>query len=166
MKEWIRRNSPPGMSLQSEKNVFVFGMCLATLYSLGFVLSYIKAYEDLFLKSRYQWVLRENALMPYYVELVQPVLSGFLVLAICMLLFSIYRYSFFYQGSKSIYMMRRLPQRSELFKMCLCVPCAAAAVCVLAAMVLFFVYFGIYMIFTPVACMQSGQWAQIWRNVL
>ena len=43
----------------------------------------------------------------------------FALVLIFALLMAIYRYFYHYQHSKSIYLMKRLPKRSELYKLCL-----------------------------------------------
>ena len=58
-----------------------------------------------------------------------------------------------YQGGRSIYTMRRLPHRGELWRRCLAVPAATALTALAAAAVLTAVYFGIYLIFTPAVCL-------------
>ena len=49
--------------------------------------------------------------------------------------------------------MRRLPNRGELWRRCLAVPAATALAALAAVAVLAAVYFGIYLIFTPAACL-------------
>ena len=166
MKSYIEKHSPPGMELQSERNVFLLGLIFAALYSMLFLLNYAQAYKNLFVQKGYDYVLRKDATMPYFADLAHSTLNGFLILAVCMLVFIIFRYHYFFRGSKSIYLMRRLPKRFVLCSQCVQIPCMAAFVSILAACVLFWLYIGLYFLITPTACLQDEQWIQMWRVIL
>ena len=62
-----------------------------------------------------------------------PSLFPFLVLALCQPAVALIHYLYHYQGGRSIYRMRTLPQRGELGRRCLAAPAAALGRCVLAA---------------------------------
>ena len=79
------------------------------------------------------------------------------------LVFLLWHYAYHYQGSRSVYLMRRLPDRWEYHRRCLAIPAAtvaATAVLLAGSLALFY---GAYMLFTPAACVVPGQWAEIWR---
>jgi uncharacterized membrane protein YqhA len=91
---------------------------------------------------------------------------GFLILALCMLALIVYHYAYHYQGSKSIYLMKRLPNRWEMHRRCITLPLLAALICLIAAIAFLLIYFGIYMVFTPKECLTLGQWQKIWSVLL
>jgi amino acid transporter len=93
-------------------------------------------------------------------------LYGFLILALCMPALILYHYAYHYQGSKNIYLMRRLPNRWELHKRCVTLPLLAALICLLSVLVLLCIYLGIYMTATPRECLTPGQWQKIWSVLL
>ena len=66
-------------------------------------------------------------------------------------------YNYHYQGSKSIYMMKRLPKKSELWRRCLVLPVTLALTSEAAAMILRLLFFAYYMIRTPVVFLAPGQ---------
>ena len=72
-----------------------------------------------------------------------------------------YHYAYYYLGSRSIYVMRRLPDRWEQWRRCLAVPVLLAAVFLLAIELLTFVYFLKFLLETPDPCLPSDPWRQL-----
>lgn len=166
MKNKLSRLAPPGINLKTERDVFVTGMVCAFLFSLGYVFRYINAYSSLFSWRRDERVFLEGAVMPDFCVLLDRSLLGFIVAAACMLALIIYHYAYHHQGTKSIYLMRRLPNRWERHRRCITLPLLAALVCLLAALVLLLIYYIIYMAFTPQQCLRPGQWEKIWSVLI
>lgn len=67
-------------------------------------------------------VLRPGAVMEDFAQLLDWMLLGFAVTAVCMAALAVWHYASHFQGSRSIYTMRRLPQRWELARRCLTLP--------------------------------------------
>jgi len=162
----LARHAPLGLDLYMEKQIFHTGMVVSGLFSLGFLFRYSKYWSRLYLYYETKKVLRTGAIMPDFVEVMGRYLLPFVVLALVMLICSVYHYRHHYRGSKSIYLMRRLPNRWELHRRCLTLPLAAAAICLLTAFALLLLYFAIYMLATPEECLTPGQWQKIWRVLL
>ena len=76
-------------------------------------------------------------------------LWGCLLAALAMVALAAWHYGLHFRDSKSIYTMRRLPQRWELAKRCLTVPALAAAAYLTEAAVLLAIDFAIYRLATP-----------------
>lgn len=166
MKINLSHHAPPGINLRPERHFFAAGMICAFFYSLTFFAQYRQARAML-----YEWrggkrVLMPGAIMEDFSPLLGNALIGFFILILCMLALIIYHYAYHHQGSKSIYLMKRLPNRWELHRRCLTLPFLAALLCLLAAAALLLTYFGIYMIFTPKECLIPGQWLKMWRVLL
>ena len=159
------RYAPPGADLRPQRRVLLLGMVFSLLYSLGFVYRCIDARAGLYVynASSGVHVLREGAVMPDFFRVLDGALLGFGLLAILMLGFCIVYYAYHRQGSRSIYLMRRLPNRWELHRRCLSLPLLGAAVCILAAALLLPLYYGVYCLATPAQCFRPGQWEMIWR---
>lgn len=106
--------------------------------------------------------------MPLFAELLaesRP-MAGFWITAACMAALAAWHYAYHYQGSRSIYLMRRLPSRWELWRRCLALPAAGAVCALLLAALLLLCYFGLYLLLTPRPCLQPGQWAGLGRYFL
>ena len=87
-----------------------------------------------------------------------------LVVAVVLVLgFIVYHYLYYRQGSKSIYLMKRLPSKHELHKRAIALPMLAILGCLVAALIVMLLYFAIYMLATPKQCLLPNQWQKLWR---
>ena len=110
------RYSPPGYDSRTEVRFYIIGNIIAFTVSLLFFASYaserIKLYDyDRVLKK---YVLNETKPMTGFDEIMSGYLWGFVFLAVIMLVFIVFRYSYYRQGSRSIYLMKRLKDRKLL----------------------------------------------------
>lgn len=89
--------------------------------------------------------------------------SPFWLSALCLLVFAVYFFSCFYQGSKSVYLMRRLPNRGEMALRSLTLPVAGAVLCLLSALLLRLLFHTAYCIFVPANLLPAQPWQVFWR---
>ena len=158
----LARLAPPGFGLRAELQLFGAGAVLAVLYSARFLLRYQSA-------RRQALTDLERGLtsdMPDLCSLMDGVLLGFAILAACMLLAAAAHYLYHLQGSKSIYLMRRLPDRWELHRRCLALPALGAALCLAAALLALLLDLAIYRLFTPETLQAPLQWQKLWSVLL
>ncbi len=152
------KHFPPGMDVEDEKLFFGLGMCGSFFYSWTFVWRYLDARSQLFgLSSGGSEKLIIGTIDEFSI-LLGNALSGFLFVAIGMTGYSIKHYTYFWKGSKSIYLMKRLPDKMEIHKRALTLPLIALALCVGAAIFLLVLYYGLYILATPKQCLPSNQW--------
>ena len=152
-ESFITRYSPPGMHTERENITFGVGSILAAFYSLSFFISYAGEYERL-----YEWVGEEyrliaGATIAPFSDILGTSLYGFFIAALISLAFTVYRYMYFRTGSMSIYLMRRLPERSLLYRLVLVLPTVRALTCILIAVLVGAFYFCCYLLFTPKGCL-------------
>ena len=166
MKHKLFRLSPPGYELRFESRFFAWGLVLSVLFSTGFLMRFGDARNGLYNYQAGRKTLLPGAVMPDMSELLGGALSGFLILALCMLAMTALRYAYHRQGSKSIYLMRRLPDKWELHRRCIVLPVLGAAACLLAAAAVLLLFYGIYMVATPRECLTPGQWQKLWSVIL
>lgn len=81
---------------------------------------------------------------------------GFAVFALCMLPLALRYYLLHYQGGRSIYLMRRLPDRWELHRRCLTLPLLGLVLSAVTPVVLAVLYFCIYQFCTPARWLNDG----------
>lgn len=162
MKPDLSRYAPPGMDIKVEKRVMGWGMTFSALFSLSFFLRFSDGLKRLYWNNGAGRTLKANAVMPDFAQLLGGALLGFLILALCMAAFIPIHYAYHHQGSKSVYLMRRLPDRWERHRRCWTLPLCAVLLCLAAAFVLLLIYFAVYMLATPKACLTPGQWRKIW----
>lgn len=162
LKRRLAPCAPPGVDLGQELSWLACGGIVSLLYSFQFFIRYAKHYEQLFLWDGISRVLDTSAVMPDFVDILGGSLSGFQVLALSMVALAVYHYAYHFQGSKSIYLMKRFPDRWELLRRCITLPLLGALACLCASALVLLTYYAIYMTFTPPACLAPGQWQRIW----
>lgn len=161
---FIKNNTPPGIRAEQEIKGFLVVLALAAGISLLFFLRLWSAYEALFEWTEEQRVLREGAVMADFSGLLGlGTFSGFLLAVWVPPVTAICHYRYYYQDSKSIYLMRRLPKRFELHKRALVLPFLELLFVVITVFLLVVFYYTIYLLVTPAQCLVLGQWQKLWR---
>ncbi len=136
---------PPGYEWQTERGIFSGAIIGASMWGIiGFFSRYSHWLDQL--KSDARGYIPE--VMNFYEILGNaffcfPIIIAFMLAAIAM------HYAHHHSGSKSIYLMRRLPSRWELHRRCLAGPIIFILIAIAVALVLFFIFYSVYMIFTP-----------------
>ena len=97
-----------------------------------------------------------------YIQLIRGIFGALAAAILFMLGFIVYFYFYHRQESRSIYLMRRLPDRWELHRRCLTAPLAGIVFYAAATFTLILITFAIYMWATPAECLTAGQWGKIW----
>ena len=162
--EWSRW-APPGLEVQTERAVFAWGMALSALFRLSCPARCWDAVNELYQIEDGVRTWIPGSVMPDFVDLLGAALMGFLLLALCMAALIPIHYSYHYRGSRSIYLMRRLPSRWELHRRCWTLPVLAVLCCAAAAFVLLLLYFAVYLNVTPEGSLTPHQWEKIWSVI-
>ncbi|MCC8123342.1 MAG: hypothetical protein LIO58_07365 [Oscillospiraceae bacterium] len=166
MKRFLEHNVPPGYRYQTECAVVSMVLATCVLISLaGFLSAFEKERRALYVWAwqSEEWVLGEGKMMPDFAAILgNQLLVLIVVAALVFAAASLMHYAYYHSGSKSIYLMRRLPNRFELHRRCLLMSLLSALVFVLVALVLLVIYFAIYMTVTPEVCLMPDQWQKIW----
>lgn len=87
------------------------------------------------------------------------------IAVIAVVLLALLNYSGFSQGSRALYLMRRLPDTNELPRRCLALPVLTLLAAVILLALLTLVYWAIYWAVTPDQCMQPDQWTKFWAGL-
>jgi len=150
----LARYAPAGFPLSQEIKIYLTAFGISVLYSFGFIIRYLNARAELFeITITGQKILITGAKMPEMTALIHDAFLGFFLMILLAGAGIVYHYLFHKQGSKSIYLMRRLPNPFELHKRCITLPLLGIILSLLAALLLFLLYYGIYIIFTPSICL-------------
>lgn len=153
--------APPGLDWRKEVQAYCYGLAGAFSFALfWYLLRYTNAKSDLYWRIH---TLAPGAVMKDFHVLMDFVLLGFVVLGIHTALQVFVHYRYHSQGSKSIYLMKRLPDRMELHRRCLTLPAAGLLICGLTALLTVVLCYGIYIYFTPEECLSPHQWEMFWR---
>ena len=163
--EKLARWVPPGFPLRRELTFYGWAAALSLLWSLGYLGWLTDARAILFIPET-------GELMP----LSAPTFLALVTYSRCLLLyklslllplvFLLRHYAYHYQGSRSVYLMRRLPDHREFRRRCLALPLAALACFILLAAVTVLLYFGLYYLVMPDANIPPNQWKTLWRVIL
>jgi len=155
--------TPPGIDVGKELRAFFGGLAGAWILSLRFFQIFSIAIARLYHDPKIKKILIEGAVMTDFSVILDDCLISFNVLGVYFLGVVVWRYLYYRQGSKSIYLMKRLPDRWEIHKRAWILPLLAVAATLAAAFVVMLLYFGFYMLATPKQCIAPGQWQKIWR---
>lgn len=163
MRKFLHRNTPPGVELKQELSALGLMLALAALFSLGFYGSYLSARSALF-----DWVwgkqyLIEGAVIADFQDLIGFWFSGFMMVAFYTVGLLVNHYSQYYRGSRSIYLMKRLPDRLERHRRVWTLPLLALAATAAVTLLLRLICFAVYLLATPTACLPPQVWQQLWR---
>jgi len=150
---WLEAYAPLGIELAKEVMIFVSGNTLSLLYSLVYFVNYIGERNNLYEKVGEQRVLREGAKMPAFEALIEGRWIGFWMVVVILVCMGIYHYIYHYMDSKLVYLMKRLPSKWELHKRCLVLPIAGIIITIAVMLILWLLYYGVYLLFTPQQCL-------------
>lgn len=128
--------SPPGISAKTEAGWTLAALGAALLWSLGGPIRIKRAWDQVESSMKYGIKLWE----PEFSECLGVALYGFGVVAAGLLVLAVWHYLSFYQGARSDYLMRRLPNRCELHMRCLAVPVTGLVLTAILAATAFFAY--------------------------
>ena len=161
MIDRLRRYFPVGMDIEHELRRMLVLLMLSAVSSLSFFVMYYARYSSLFEKAlvngKIVSVLRRGAVMPDFAQFAPSCLILFPIAAALLLIIGLSYYRYHFIGSKSIYLMRRLPDGSELGRRCITAPLTAACMLMILAALLLALYFLFYMLVTPDKCLAPHQ---------
>lgn len=164
MKVKLERWAPVGANAGRTARWIGLGLGLSAGYSLLFYLfRYFDCRSHLYTWERGRLVLTEGAVMVEFGYLLDKTFLGFALMALCMAGLAVWHYAGHYQGGRSIYIMRRLPDRWELHRRCLTLPMLGVLGCLVCAIALLLIYYAIYQNATPEQCLPGDQWARLWQ---
>ena len=114
----------------------------------------------------YEWVNRQRVLaetrtITPFPQLLEYAMTGLLLGMALTVPLALYHYACHYLGSRSIYLMRRLPDGWELWRRCLTVPALLAVLCLGAIELLTILYFLVFLLLTPPPCLPAEPWRQL-----
>lgn len=152
----LEKYTPPGIDFANQLKLCLLGLSAAVGWSVSYIAKYMTARANLYEYSLVGEVLREGAVIAEFGQLLHDgldSLDGFLMFYIVMAGLLVYYYLYYYQGSKSIYLMRRLPDRWELYRRCIVLPLSSVVAAALTEAGILLLYYGIYLVFTPQQCL-------------
>ena len=149
----LSRLAPLGLDGKKEGQWIVTGWVLAGLMAaIEFSNQYTDALARLYLYGG-SIKLIPGAVMTEFSLLVMGCEFGFVLLGLALGLLAVYHYSYHSQGSKPVYLMRRLPKPWELHIRCLGMPLAGIAGGLALLGLECVLFYCVYRSCTPVQCL-------------
>ena len=173
MKWWrerqLERYLPVGYDAKYEVWIFLTGMVLSFMWGCLYFRRLYVSWERLWeLEWKNGEMVRgriiEGVVMRDFSELFfRPnSLAGFFIVILCMVAFMLMHYVYHFQESKSIYVMRRLPDKKELYRRCFTLPLVGIGGSFISAVLFLLLGYVVYMNVTPPECIAGDQWQKIW----
>lgn len=152
--EKLWKHFPPGYEYETERNMSVLLLGLAAALSLQYFARLSDACEMLYYVDRFAArKVRPGAVAASFGQLAFPYGSLFLPYYLFLAIMMVYHYLYYYRDTKSIYLMRRLPERGVLAKSCVQAPLLGMAAGALTMAALCLLYYGLYLLVMPGECM-------------
>ena len=151
LKNW----TPPGIDPQKELREHVTLLLLSVFCACTFFYSYYSAYQLLFPNINGKESLVPVGHVPPFWTLMRFPILGFLISAAIMAVRIIQHYASYRQGSRSIYLMRRLPDRWLIHRQCLTAPLLGLLTLGIGALVMVGLSYFVYIHFTPVSALPT-----------
>ncbi len=154
MKRQFEAGYPPGYECRQE------WLAAGVLFGMGAVFSfhffeelYDAYYKLIWIDMESERRIVEGAVAEPFMKLMEGRAAMFVPYFMFLGIMAVYHYFYYYQGAKSIYLMRRLPERGALTRSCiegslLCMGAGAAAI-----IILYLLYYGVYLLVVPVECL-------------
>ena len=146
--DW-NRHVPLGMDGKKRRNQMTTLLGFGMGCSLVFVIRYCNARSYLWahMNGKYQRI--PTRMMLEFSELIHGVFLPLAVIAFGFAVMAVLFYLYHYQGCRSIYTMRRLPNKWELWRRCLTMPVVFLILSGLSTLLLTAVYYLIWRYCTP-----------------
>lgn len=165
----MERHAPPGISLASIQQNFwgSIGLIAVAFFYFLFLLTNDIAYitsnrEMVDFMYNFDPAYHMMDSFDFYFRFV---FIAFLIGAGAMLICAVFNYGYFYQGSKSIYVMRRLRSVKELHLRCWTVPVWGLVILSALLVLLYSVFLWVYFTFSPEGSIPAQTIAFFWRYV-
>ncbi len=151
--KWLENHAPLGIDVRSQVGWYIAGGVAATLHSMWFFVEYLSARNELYIRTATGLKLIESAVMKSFGALTQNVFLTFYIVEVVSLLTVIFFYFYHYDGSKMIYLMKRLPDKSEFYRRVFTLPIAGTVILVVWMVILRMIYYAVYILCTPSQCL-------------
>ena len=145
--ERLDRFVPPGMNTFRIKIATVVAIVFSFLFSLGFLASYNQELAEL--KRQMEYPVYSGLTMTPFRDLIAFPMIVFHIAVLTPLLHIPGLYGYFYQESKSVYIMKRLNSPMELHLRCLVLPLLCMLLIAVIGAMMYWLYYLVYVTCTP-----------------
>lgn len=148
---------PPGYHWEDEIKTMIVWMVAAMVYGIRFLPDYWNAYNGLFvhvnINGELEKQIHTGIKMIPFVQLWKDSMWYFAIPILFLVFFGGLHYHYYHKESKSIYLIRRLPDSQYVFRTCFYGPLLGIGMILLYVIALSGIYYGIYLFVTPPQCL-------------
>ncbi len=162
----LKKIIPVGFNLKSEIWIFASALAVGICRALLFFQVYLNEYNRLFEIEFDKRVLITGRKMSDLYEITDGVFDGFIIAIFIFVFLACYHYIYHGRDSKSIYTMKRLPNKYELHRRCLAAPLIGITLCIILSLTFLLIFYHYYMTKTPAECLFPDQWERLWTDIL
>lgn len=159
MKIWIgemEKHYPPGYEYRWELAITAGLTLIAVCFSMCFFIRLDRAVTDLYYYDvSAVRCLRPDAVIDPFHRIAGGSWQAFWLPALSQAAIAVYHYCYYYRDTRSIYLMRRLPERGLVIRSCLAAPLLCLGTLALVIGVLWLLYLGCYFLAVPAQCLPS-----------
>lgn len=154
-RRFLEERLPPNVAAENVRGTAVLGLTAGSIVSLiDFFTRYGRAKEMLYTMKNFKRILIPGAIIRPYSQMIGATIVFFTVLAVAALASAVLMYASFYQGGRSIYLMRRLPDRGHTLRRYVwSVPVRLAILSLLWGLGLLVIYYLVWRFATPAQCL-------------
>jgi hypothetical protein len=166
VKKLFLKNMSPGVNGNIEYSIIKVGMIFAIAFSfVTFMISYGFYSSDLYSYINGAAYANENAVMKEFYLIIKPCLNSFKIVLILMLPLMLFNCGFYLVGSKSVYLIKRLPSRFKFVKSCVAAPLMGVLLYLLCALIVVHICYLVYNNATPKTAVLPDQYRNIWIHI-
>lgn len=160
---WLAARLPAGFRPRTEiwKNLALIAGA-SVIYLIWFIEEYVSRHSKLYSWEGGDLILIPGTVMDDFGECIQHIRWVVAAIVLWALIQGVNFCLYHIQKSKSIYLMRRLPDRWELTRRCWSLTLMMVGLALVTYGLLLGVSWGLYVLFTPPECMTEGQWYRLW----
>lgn len=155
MKYKYRDCIPPGMNMNKiyEKILVLFAIPIVFSFQFFYYFEQAKLEQIEYASQPGKWMAMAN-----FVEVIGNSFVLYPLAIVGCLAVAIPLYGYFYQESKSIYLMKRLENPHELWRRTLTIPIVAATIMGVVSILILVLYYWYYISFSPMGSVEPNQW--------
>lgn len=164
MKYKLSELVPVGINAPRLKGMLTGQLCLTLIISVIVYIFMLCDYvsELYFYDVNGKLCIYENVYMEDFSFLRSRAFGVFGIYAAFLVGVILYNFLYHYQGAKSIYTMKRLPDKNEYYRRCLALPVIYLLLLVSFITVFNFLYYLLYILIVPEQCLLP-YWKTMWR---
>lgn len=157
---------PPGYEYRREWNVAAVLLGAGIVYSFRFLAGIQKAAEALYELRYGVKVYLRGVRAVSFAQLMQGYWFSFAPLFLFLAGMVLYHYIYYYRGTKSIYLMRRLPQKTFIWRSCVEGSALWAAGTTFLAILWYVLFYGIYLLCIPAEYREAASLSALFGGIL